>query len=433
VLVSPLTATQEAGFATLGMFDQQDGQGEYLSLNALESDLGALSGVSLEQELVTIQSGTGGEAVYGSGFILRLPAGTLSSEAASGDNLRISSGANIGNYPISSVSYGAIYDEILVGRAFPVVVGDASKNLEWEIRNDFLYIRSATSSTASKLELGAGSAHSELGLMSGTYLGLVSGVRIKDGTKELNFSRNDVVAGDVLTLLGPTYTSVHTVTEVSSDGYQVELEPLVYSDLTAHEYRVESSGALAYDEFFEALTAWDGSTLQDSKFSEDIQELERTLNPLLYSKNPAAAVLGTASSTATALRNVYTELSDLLAEFVTSRVPRIDAVLDMLQERGLDRAYDLLLLGEFEDFFSATKDGSSYGGNLLEKMRLIAQNDVPQGRTLAEDNVDDRLDGSYEEADADFDFSDQDDEGGELEIDDVPDSDDDEESLYGAV
>ncbi len=62
-------------------------------------------------------------------------------------------------------------------------------------------------------------------------------------------------------------------------------------------------------------------------------------------------------------------------------------------------------------------------------MRSIAQNDAPLGRSIDQDNVDDRLTGSYEETDADFDFSDQDNESGVTQIDDVPDLDEDADVL----
>ena len=196
------------------------------------------------------------------------------------------------------------------------------------------------------------------------------------------------------------------------------------------EYRIDGSGAVAYAEFSAELGDWFTSVLAPSKFSEDILELERNLNPLLVNKNPSAALVGDAEAAASDLRKVYTNndpfgLTEILSGFTTYTVPRIDALLDMLKERGMDRAHDLLLLGEFETFFSADKDGSSYGGNLLEKMRAIAQNDVPQDRGLAADNVDDVPIGTFEETDAEYDFSDQDDETGEPYFDDVPDVDED--------
>jgi hypothetical protein len=199
--------------------------------------------------------------------------------------------------------------------------------------------------------------------------------------------------------------------------------------VTPVQYKIQSEGAVEYEAFEDDLADWNTDVLQPTKFDEDILELERVLNPLLVSKNPSAALVGTARNTASSLETVYTELSDILAEFEVTAVGRIDALLNMLQERGLDRAHDLLLLGEIEEFFDADKDVASYGGNLLEKMRSIAQNDVPIGRSDDEDHLDTRLTGSEEDVDANLDFSDQDDESGVTEIDDVPDLEDDEDIL----
>lgn len=429
VSVASSTAVQERAVAVLGMFEGQNGRGDFLELTALEDALTAMSGLDFEQILLEIQGGSGGTAVLDGSYKLRLPLGTLSALVTAGNTLVISNGENFGNYRISSVSLGPSYDELEVSRALPAVTGDAALSQEWSVRNDVLAIKSGTQSTSSQLVVNAATANTTLGLVSGTYLGLLSGVRVYEGSTAVSFSRADVVAGDTLTLKGPIYETEHVVTEVTNDGAQVEVDPLVASDLSAHEYQVDSSGALAYDEFLVSLAEWYSEKLNSSKFSEDVLELERVLNPLLANRNPSSTLVGTADQTALVLSDIYSSLSGVLADFTTLRVPRIDAVLDMLQERGLDKAHDLLLLGEFEEFFAATKDGASYGGNLLEKMRAIAQNDVPQGRGVDQDNVDDRLTGSYEEADADFDFSDQDDESGELEVDDVPDLDAEEDVL----
>jgi hypothetical protein len=431
VKVASLTTKQEEAVKTLGFFEDQEDRGDYLKLDELETAISALTGLETDISRTVLQSGNGGTAVLDGGFFkLRLPSGTITATpVAYVDVLRIENGENLGWYPITAVSLGGAFDELTVQRPFPAVTGAEALNQEWKIHRDLLIITSTDTTKTSKLKVNAGSANSNVGLTAQTYLGTVSGVRIKDGSKFLNFTREDVVAGDKLTLEGPTYTTEHTVTDVTNDGYQIEVTPEVKGDLAAHEYKVEGEGALAYETFSLALASWFTDTLEPSKYEEDILELERTLNPLLVNKNPSAALIGTADTAANNLRTVYSTLEDVLEQFTTSAVARIDALLNMLQERGLDRAHELLLLGEFEEFFGATKDESSYGGNLLEKMRAIAQNDVPQGRSIDEDNVDDRLTGSHDETDADFDFSDQDDESGVPEIDDVPDLDEDDDVL----
>jgi hypothetical protein len=84
-------------------------------------------------------------------------------------------------------------------------------------------------------------------------------------------------------------------------------------------------------------------------------------------------------------------------------------------------------LGAFEAFFALTKDTASYGGHLLEKLRAIAQNDVPASTDPDQDNVDSLLTGEYGESDAAEDFTDQENEGGNYEFDDSPRFDDEDD------
>lgn len=437
--VSSVNSTQEAAVETLGFYEGQEDRGDFLPVRKVKEALDQLSGIEVDLEEELLQSGNDGTAVLTALYQLRLPTGTITAAADSSDMLRITNGENIGWYQIASITLGVSFDEITVTRAFPVTTGLEAQNQAWELHRRRFTIRSSSEDVDSQIDVDSGldTAHLALGLSTTPVVGSVSGVRIKDGSKFLNFSREDVVAGDRLTLRGPAYTTQHTVVSVTYDGYQIEVTPSVNSDLSGHEYIVESEGAIAYSGFISDLTDWFNDTLYPSKFEEDILELERVLNPLLVNRNPSAALIGTARTTTNNLRAVYARptpsstprLTEILTDFTTSVVPRIDALLDMLQERGMDRAHDLLLLGEFSEFFGVTKDGSSYGGNLLEKLRSIAQNDVPQGRGQGSGNADDRLSGSYEETDAEYDFSDQDEETGVREIDNIPDLAEDEDVL----
>jgi hypothetical protein len=433
IRVDSLTSAQEELVETLGLFEGQEDRGAYSLLEDLDQAIqDGVIGVETEQSRTVLAGGGSGEALLdGAVYKIRLPAGSLYGVSITDDDsLWIANGENVGWYDIIGVVIGGpLYEEISVGRPFPASSGVEALNQAWSLVRDVLTVRSTSVDTNSRLQVNAATANTEVGLSPAEYLGSVSGVEIKDGTKFLNFSRADVAIGDRFTLKGPIYVTEHTVSDVTEDGYQIEVTPEVPNDLAAHEYQIDSEGALAYSVFIDELNSWFSDVLAPSKFADDIQELERVLNPLLVNKNPSAALIGAADNTADALLGVYLALSSLLESFMTLVVPRVDALLDMLRERGLDRAHDLLLLGEFEEFFGATKDGASYGGNLLEKMRSIAQNDVPQGRGFSSDNVDDRLTSSYEGSDAEFDFSDQDNESGITEIDDVPDLTDDEDAL----
>jgi hypothetical protein len=292
----------------------------------------------------------------------------------------------------------------------------------WEIHRDLLEITSDSDTTDSSIEPKTASANTEFGFLTTKVWGSVSGVRVS----ETNFLRFDVRENDVLTLEGPTYTTQHTVFEITNDGYQLEVEPEVVNDLLAHQYKVESEGSIAYETFESDMGDWEDD-LATSSFDEDILELERVLNPIIVNKNPSSVLINDARQTAQSLETLYNDLSAILSVFTVTTNIRIDALLNMLQERGLDRAHDLLLAGEISAFFSLNKDSASYSGNFLEKMRNIAQNDAPSRRDMGDDHLDSSLTAAFTDSDADFDFSDQDFEDEPEELDDLPDLDDDPE------
>lgn len=419
VLVSPSTQVHEDAMLALGFTDEQKARGAYYSLEDLFDAVDGLTGISAERSRTTVQSGLGGTAVLdGADYKLRLPSGTITSSPVFTDMLVIMAGENSGRYLITNISLGGAFDEFTVSRPFPVVTGDEALNQSWEIRRDSLIVKSDTTDTGSRLEVKADSANAILGLVAGINYGTVSGLKVSEGLKFLSFSRADVKATDIVTIGSSTYT----VDSVSDDGYQIEVTPAVPNNLAAASYKIESEGAVAYVAFAANLDAWD-TTLQASKYSENILELERRLNPLLVNRNPSAVAVNDAASAASDLQTLYNNLAIVLEDFTTAAVNRIDDLLDMLQERGLDLAHDTLLLAQYATFFSMTKDSASYGGNLLEKMRSIAQNDVPLSRDEDQDHVDSREIGTYDDPDADFDFSDADDERGVDEVDDIPDQD----------
>lgn len=429
VALDPQNATHRSAMVTLGFLEGQLGSSFYLSLDSLYDEFVG-SGVEVEKSLSSLQSGLDGETVLvGSDYKLRLPTGTVTASLTVNDKLLLESGENAGYYGISSISLGGAFDEITVSRPFRTVTGSGSTGQSWDFRRDRLVIKSISLSTISSIEVLAASANAVLGLTVGKTYGTTSGVRVKDSGKDQSFERNDVKVNDTLTLTGPTYTSVHNITAVSQDGYQLEVTPEVSDDLLGHTYQIDSSGASSYLQFISDLETW-SSSLNASSFDANTLELERRLNPLLSNLNPSIALINDARSSANALRALYTGsggIQEILESFDVERVERIDALLNMLKERGLLRAQDMLLLGQMSSFFAVNKDSASYGGNLLEKMRSIAQNDVAVTTSTSEDHVDSRLTGSYEETDPAFDFSDADDESGRDEVDDIPDLDSEED------
>jgi len=431
IALSPNTQIHLDCMETLGFTENQESRSSYVSSDDVAQDIDTMGGVSSYAVDEILSSGDSGTAEYtGLLYRLSLPSGSLSGNENTYNKLRITGGPNTGWYPITDVEILPSREYVYVGRPFNTSTGDGSQNQAWEIHQNSVVIESDDVSTFSSLVPGLGNANAELGIQT-QAVGSVSGVRITDGGSYLRFSRYDVRAGDILTLVSPV-SSVHTITEVADDGYRLEVDPEVPSDLVSNQYKIENSGLTAYNQFIEDLNNWESTELEPSKFEENLNELERVLNPILIYSKPSAALRNDASNSCSTLKSIYSSLSAILASYSVSDIERIDALLDMLQERGLDRAYDLLLLGYIEDFFNLNKDSASYGGNLLEKMRSVAVNDVPTGRASFEDNMDERLVSTHEDPDADLDFSDQDNESIISELDDLADLDEDPSILRRA-
>jgi hypothetical protein len=435
IKLDPQNDIDERTMQTLGFYQGPAVRSSYLSLDSLHDAVSTIPDLSLVRQEAVLQSGSGAMAVkIGTDFYLRFTAGSLDTSISVNEKLRIVSGDNIGYYPITAFIYGA-YDYIKVGRALPVVTGAAADNQSWEVVRDLLSISSSTQDKTSSLEVltTTNDAYTDLGLTTGLVYGSVSGVVIKDAGTPLSFARNDVRVGDRLSLNGPTYSTTHTVTAITESGYQIEVTPEVPNDLISHLYEINSGAWLLYSDFISDLGIWSAS-LEVSQFDADIQELERRLNPVIQNKNPSSTLVNDADTTVTSLIGLYTSLSSILSDFVVApSVTRIDSILNMLEERGLRRAHDLLLLGKISEFFSLSKDGGSYSGKVLETMRSVAQSDVNVSTDVEMDHMDSHLNGSYSDTDADLDFSDGDREGGVTETDDIPDPTEEDDFLTETV
>ncbi len=120
-------------------------------------------------------------------------------------------------------------------------------------------------------------------------------------------------------------------------------------------------------------------------------------------------------------------LTEILKAFQVGTVPRIDAALKMLKERGMDRAYELLMDGKIEAFFGMDKDDSSSSSYMLKTMRSLVQSDLRVSK-LNEDADDTVHTGLVVETDPDYDYSDADSDENVKLLGEVPDFDSDDDA-----
>lgn len=445
IQILPTTPVHRAAMSVLGFSDGQSSRSSYLSLDSLYSTLNAITGIQVTRSSSLLASGTTGQATLGgSDYILVLPSDSIPIDPNPphdpllrvGDCLLIKGGENSGYFRVLAFAQSPIQDTITVGRPFAVTSGAGAQNQSWELRRDLLTIVSMTLDLTSSLEVQVGTANTELGLVLGIYRGMTSGVQVLESGKVLSFVRNNVLVGDYLQFSGPTYRTLHTVTEVSENGYQIEVTPEVPDDLTGQYYFIEGASAKAYLLFISALQAW-LSDIGASVFKSDILDLERKLNPLLYNMHPTTGMINDALHTLAILADpdtetgFYYDLQRVFLAYSVAKISLVDSMLDMLLEKGMRRGHDLLLLGQFVNFFAVNRDTSSYSGNMMEKMRKVVQNDVPVSRGVDGGQGESQLTGSFTDIDYSKDFSDGDDERAIAETDDIPEPDVDDQILTG--
>lgn len=127
-------------------------------------------------------------------------------------------------------------------------------------------------------------------------------------------------------------------------------------------------------------------------FDKDVEAVQRILSPIV--SKPTKAQIGDARDV---LEDVESRLEDLLAllQAIVVRPDRsqfasiASQVLSALEERGLDRAQELLSSGQFSVFFSLSNANASKSNRLLTAMETVARQDLPVS-TLEVDIDDDQ-------------------------------------------
>lgn len=390
--------------------------------------------VTAEVVSTTYESGDDGDVI--SATQIEMPLNTFATLSHAGDMLVVQVGLNAGYHRVISIAQVGGKDRVTVASdtPFKLVASDQT----WILQSELVRITSKKSDLTTKLVIGAGNANTVLGFSAGTTVGTTTGFRAKKSGVDVDFTRSDVVEDDIIKITdGLSVETTHTVLELADSNKQLEIDPPLDVDTTVASFKIFSKSAIDYAAFLASLKSW-VAVKDTSKFDEDISELERVMNPLIANKNPSLAQISDAEDAANDLLDLLTNttaplgLSEVLESFVVTKVPRIDAALKMLKERGMDRAFDTLMEGNVEDFFGLDKDDASTGAFMLKSMREVVQEDLPQSK-LDEDADDLIQDDLAEGTDAEFDFSDQDtDENVDL-LGDVPDFDssDDRDRVRG--
>jgi len=408
-------------YTTLGFYEGEQDDNAGVSASELAAEINAVGKVEASVVSTAFEEGTTGIAV--SSVVFDLPVNTLASLSHTDDQLLIRSGKNVGYHRIVSVVRTTI-DRVTVSSATPFV--ELVSNVGWIIVRDLLKIESESTGLDSQLVIGSCSSLTTLGLTAGTTQATTTGFRAASSGTDLDFSKSNVVVGDVLYATDLSGENKYTILELADSNKQLEIDPPFDTDLTFSAFRILSKAAVDYEDFAQELEDW--VTWKDStKFKSDTLELDRVMNALLVNKQPSASQIADAKSVAEDLYDLLTSitpgLTEILVAFVVKSVSRFDAILKMLKERGMDRAYDLLMRGKLVDFFSMDKDDAATSSFMLKSVRSVVQKDLPVSK-LDDDAYDSTSTAtSTTGTDAGFDYSDQDTDENVRILGDVPDFD----------
>lgn len=402
-----------ATYLVLGFYEGQTDSSTGLSAAEAAAVINAVGNIEASVVLARYEDGEDGEVKSGVLTVLEMAEGSIESLDHVDDMLLVRSGINAGYRRIASVTRVGGVDKVTVDPSTPFKVVDT--DLSWIILSEKLKLTSTADDLTTKLVIGAGSVNSVMGFSEETVVGTTTGFRAKEGSAYLDFSHLDVVAGDIVRVVNstpdPDVLSEHMVLELSSSNGQLELTPPIDTNTAIGSFSILSAAAMAYETFIAALEAWD-DLLAASEFSENILELGRVMNPLIANKNPSISQLNDARSTLSSLENLLTNtspngLTEILRAFQVPLVPRIDASLKMLKERGMDRAYDLLMDGKITLFFGMDKDDTSSSAYMLKSMRGVVRSDLRVSK-LTDAGDDTTYLGTVVGTDPDYDYSDAD-------------------------
>lgn len=400
-----------AAYTTLGFYEGQEDTAGGVTATELAEQINAADKVLASVERTTFEEGDDGTIT--SLTELQLPAGTIVSDVGQDDMLVIRNGESVGYHRLA---IDPVADQITVVADQPFV--QLESNVEYLLVREVVRVKSISSGLTGKLAINASSAVSTLGFTVGETDSTTTGFRAAESGNDKDFVQADIVEGDILRITAGA--TEHEITEISNGGQQLEVDPPIDVDRTNLAFSIYSAAAVAYENFSLALSAWDAAR-ESSSFVEDTLELDRVMNPLLANKRPSAAQTNDATTVAMELLSLLSSLSAVLTDFEVSSVGRVDAALKMLQERGMDRAYDTLLDGKITEFFEYDKDDASNSSYMLKAMRQVVVADLPLSK-LEEDADDIIHDELIIGTDADLDFTDVDGEDENvLPLGEIPD------------
>ena len=141
--------------------------------------------------------------------------------------------------------------------------------------------------------------------------------------------------------------------------------------------RIRRKAYNTYNSLSDSLSDWLDTPEAEARWFNTLRPL---INPLTVNTNPTPSQVRAASDKVLDLYGSLTVLVSYLIDYEADVVDEVDTLLHTFQEKGADRATDILLEGRFSDFFGLSQDGVSYAGNMQSAIRAVQREDLPVRR-----------------------------------------------------
>lgn len=180
-----------------------------------------------------------------------------------------------------------------------------------------------------------------------------------------------------------TPDTTHTITGLEQSALLIELDPELPTDTAAITMskdqpipfaRIRKKRLNTFLLLQSELEGW--LELSDNQ-TQFFTNFSRRLNPLAIDSNPTIVEVNDARLELQGLNTTLTQLDGFLGAYTADEVVQVDSLLQGFQQKGADRAVDIILEARFTTFFGLSQDDLSYAGNVQRRIREINREDLP--------------------------------------------------------
>jgi len=258
-----------------------------------------------------------------------------------------------------------------------ILIGEQISSVTASVEDGLVMVRSKSAAISSALVFFGVLGVFEDAVAEPSYLTLMENGEVLDPAS-LGVLPGSLV--QVTDIGDPDRSLYAEISEIVDNGLYFDVEHLVRCHLES--VIVTSPLVVVVQMLMDLVKDYVGS------FSGDVVLLQRVLAPLYYS--PTQAQIGDAKRGLQEVKDKVYALRLALDQAIlrpdrNSHTSIPTQILSSLEERGLDRALDLLKKASFSEFFSLAQDEASKSSRFMLAMEEVGRNDFP--RTTVEEDI----------------------------------------------